>query len=274
MHKILCSTGALIGRPNGRNIRLLDTCLENLTCDGYEFMMYSTWYDSLPEILPYLRSLPAVFPVMHCEKGIGERISRGEGNDLPEAMDTFRQNCEIAGEIGADKLVLHLWNGIASDRHFERNLEACGKLREIAGEYGVLLTIENVVCNTKDPMSRLVELTAAYPELRFTYDTKMAEFHGQIPLLYAPENHTVAERIAHLHINDYRGGVMDWGSLRTLHMGEGQIDFASFLLFMKKNGYAGDFTIEATSFDGEGVIHFDALNRTFDRLRTAWEKAE
>ena len=49
MHKILCSTGALIGRSNGRNIHLLETCLEKLTCDGFEFMMYSTWYEMLDE---------------------------------------------------------------------------------------------------------------------------------------------------------------------------------------------------------------------------------
>ncbi|MBQ8401155.1 MAG: sugar phosphate isomerase/epimerase, partial [Clostridia bacterium] len=149
MHRILCSTGALIGRPNGRNIRLLDTCLEKLTCDGFEFMMYSTWYEMLDEILVYLRSQPAVFPTMHCEKGIGERISRG-GDELPEAYDLFARNCCIAREIGAETLVLHLWNGMDSDRHFERNTDACGKLLETAREYGLLLTVENVVCNTAD----------------------------------------------------------------------------------------------------------------------------
>ncbi len=271
MQKILCSTGALIGRPNGRNIRLLDRCVENLTCDGFEFMMYSTWYDSLPEILPYLRSLPAVFPTMHCEKGIGERISEGE---LAGALEIFTRNCEIACEIGAGKLVLHLWNGIASDQHFERNLEACGKLMEIADRYKVLLTVENVVCNSKDPMTRLLELAAAYPALQFTYDTKMAQFHRQIEELYKPENRFMAERIAHLHINDYHGGYMDWSCLRTLHMGEGDIDFMPFLSFMKQNGYTGDFTVEATSFDGDGVIHFEKLNETFAGLRTAWNAIE
>lgn len=268
MHRILCSTGALIGRPNGRNIRLMDSCVENLTCDGFEFMMYSTWYDSLPEMLPYLRSLPAVFPTMHCEKGIGERISEG---DAAGALDIFTRNCEIAGEIGAGKLVLHLWNGITSDQHFERNLEACENLMEIADRYNILLTVENVVCNNKDPMTHLLELSAAYPTLQFTYDTKMAQFHRQIDELYKPENRFMAERIAHLHINDFHGGYMDWGSLRTLHMGDGDIDFVTFLSFMKQNRYAGDFTIEATSFDGDGVIDFIRLNETFTRLRTAWD---
>ncbi|MBR4960948.1 MAG: sugar phosphate isomerase/epimerase [Clostridia bacterium] len=273
MHRILCSTGALIGRPNGRNIRLLDDCLEKLTCDGFEFMMYSTWYDALPDILVYLHSLPAVFPTMHCEKGIGERVSRG-GEELPEAYDIFRKNCEIAGEIGAGKLVLHLWSGIASDQHFERNLEACEKLMEIAAGYNVLLTVENVVCNCKDPMTRMMELIGAYPDLHFTYDTKMAQFHRQMDELYKPEQENIAARIAHLHINDFHGGYMDWSSLCTLPMGEGDIDFAPFLSFMKKNGYTGDFTIEATSFDESGVIHYDTLNRTFDRLRTVWNSIE
>ena len=273
MHRILCSTGALIGRPNGRNIRLLDDCLEKLSCDGFEFMMYSTWYDVLPEILAYLRALPTVFPTMHCEKGIGERISRG-GEELPEAYDIFRRNCEIAGTIGAKKLVLHLWNGLDSDRHFERNLDACGTVMEIAAGYGLQLTVENVVCNTEDPMTRLGQLADTYPDVRFTYDTKMAQFHRQIDALYNPGQEKIAERIAHLHINDFRGGYMDWGSLRTLPMGEGDVDFVPFLTFVKKRGYTGDFTIEATSFDGEGVIHFDMLNRTFDRLRTAWTVIE
>ena len=266
MHKVLCSTGALIGRPNGRNIRLLDTCLEKLTCDGFEFMMYSTWYDTLEEMLAYLRSLPAVFPTMHCEKGIGERITRG-GGELAEAFDHFAKNCEIACAIGAKTLVLHLWNGIDSDRQFDRNLDACGKLMETAKQHGLLLTVENVVCNMADPMTRLTELHRAYPELHFTYDTKMAAFHGQMDALYAPENAGIAEKIAHMHINDYRGGVMDWSCLRTLHMGEGQIDFTAFFRFIGQRGYRGDFTVEATSFDGDGVIRYEKLNETFARLR-------
>ena len=76
-----------------------------------------------------------------------------------------------------------------------------------------------------------------------------------------------------MHINDYWGGVMDWSSLRTLHMGEGQIDFGTFFRFVRENGYTGDFTVEATSFDGDGVIHFEKLNETFGRLREMLEMA-
>ena len=43
MNRILCSTGAVIGRPNGRDITLLNKFQEQLECDGYEFLMYDTW---------------------------------------------------------------------------------------------------------------------------------------------------------------------------------------------------------------------------------------
>ena len=47
MHRILCSTGALIGRPNGRDFRLLYGAADRLRCDGFEFMMYESWYEKL-----------------------------------------------------------------------------------------------------------------------------------------------------------------------------------------------------------------------------------
>lgn len=269
MHKILCSTGAMIGRPNGRNIRLLEGCLDKLTespyFGGLEFMMYSTWYDTIDEVQAYLRGLQADIPVVHCEKGIGERITRS-GAELPEAFEHFTKNCALAKEIGANKLVLHLWNGVDSDSHFQRNLEACGKLMEIAQSYGLTLTVENVVCNVADPMTHLWLLHETYPDLHFTFDTKMAAFHGQLEEIYLPENRDIWDKVAHLHINDYRGGVLDWSSLRALHVGEGQIDFDSFFRFVREQGYSGDFTIEATSFDGDGVIHFEKLVRTMEKI--------
>lgn len=42
MSKILCSTGALIGRPNNRDYTLLKTFSPQLQCDGFEFMMYES----------------------------------------------------------------------------------------------------------------------------------------------------------------------------------------------------------------------------------------
>ena len=103
MSKILCSTGALIGRPNNRDYTLLKTFSPQLQCDGFEFMMYESWYGETEEIIDFLKRIRLYTPVMHCEKHIGEAISRNEPGDMEEALRRFQMNCEIASAIGAEK---------------------------------------------------------------------------------------------------------------------------------------------------------------------------
>ena len=74
MDRILCSTGACIGRPNGRDFRLLADCVRNVDCGGWEFMMYDSWYSEIADILSLLCRLGVHIPVIHCEKSIGEKI--------------------------------------------------------------------------------------------------------------------------------------------------------------------------------------------------------
>ena len=74
MSQVLCSTGALIGRPNNRDYRLLKDFSKELICDGYEFMMYSTWYGVEQEIADFIKNNNIHVPVMHCAKGVGELI--------------------------------------------------------------------------------------------------------------------------------------------------------------------------------------------------------
>ena len=267
MNRVLCSTGTCIGRPNGRDWRLLEECAAKVLCDGWEFMMYDTWYGREEEIARFLRALPVAFPAYHCEKGVGERISRNEPGDLEEAARLFEANCMMARAIGAQTMVLHLWNGIHSDKNIGNNIRACARLREIVQTQGLLLTVENVVCGHADPLTHMKSLTAEYPDIRFTFDTKMAEFHGQTGEMLAAENEWLWGHIAHMHVNDYRGGYMDWSNLRTLHIGDGQVDFERMFAFVRRCGYAGDFTVEATSFDRMGAIDFDRLNRTVSALR-------
>ena len=60
---------------------------------------------------------------------------------------------------------------------------------------------------------------------------------------------------------------MDWANLKTLHIGRGRIDFETFFSFLKDVDYQGDYTVEATSFLPDGVIHCDDLNSTFAYIR-------
>lgn len=268
MSTILCSTGAIIGRPNNRDYRLLENFSRRLACDGYEFMMYDTWYGDTLSLVRTLQSLNLHIPVMHCEKQIGEAVSKGE---FDEAFRRFGINCAIAGELGASKLVMHLWDGLTSDAYFDNNLKAYSVLREKADRHGIDLLIENVVCNQEDPLKHWYTLKEAYPDIHFIFDTKMAAFHGQLDLLYAEEYAWLwkEDHIRHFHVNDYAGGYKEWAKLRTLPIGQGHVDFEKFFAFLKKIGYAGTFTVESTAFDSSGAVDTDMLNRQFDYIRNA-----
>ena len=266
MKKILCSTGALIGRPNGRNYKLLSELKNKIKVDGYEFMLYDSWYGELDEIIKFLLKENLSIPVIHTDKSIGEIISIGENTE--EAFKRFEINCGVAKEIGAKKLVLHLWGGIASDRKFENNIKAYPKLNEIAENNGLTLLIENVICNTLDPLYRLKELYQIYPDIKFVFDTKMAQFHRQMPLIYKEENSFLFKenRVEHIHLNDYKGRYMDFTNLKVLPVGEGDVDFISFFKFLKEVNYIGDFTLEATAFNREGLIDTELVNKQKEKI--------
>ena len=262
MNRILCSTGAILTRKNNRNYHLMGEIVPPIRCDGLEFMMYTSWHG---EIEPLKRTLADYsVPVFHMTKQIGEWISQGS---LEEAAVMFREDCKLAKAVGARLLVLHLWSGQASDQHIERNIAAYPVLRAIAEEYGLLLTVENVLCNTRDPMTHMRTLVDAYPDIAFTFDTKMAAFHSQLEELYKPENAWLWPHIRHFHVNDYAGGHMDWTNMRVRQLGKGHIDFDKFFAFVRQIGYQGDFTCEATAVNDDGSIRYDELNESLEWIR-------
>ena len=267
MHRVLCSTGALIGRPNGRNFRLLAEAADRIEADGFEFMFYDDWYPDPSEVVGYIVKSGLDTPVLHVEKSVGELLSGGDEAGLEKALSLFETNCRAATGIGARTLVLPPWNGVSSDRKIENNLAAFALLRDIALKHSLLLTVENVVCAVGDPLSHLKTLSSLYPDISFTFDTKMAQFHGRLAGLYSSPPGWAKKHIAHVHVNDYRGAVCDWQSLKTLHPGDGDVDFAAFFAYLRGFGYSGDFTVEATSFDNTGRIDYDRLNRSLDFVR-------
>lgn len=263
---ILCSTGAFLGRANGRDYTLLADISRKLDCDGFEFMMYDDWYEKADDIVRFFDGADKPFPVFHIEKGVGDMISRDAPGDSEMATELFEQNCQLAARLGSQKLVLHLWSGKDSDKYIPHNMVMYRQLREIAERYSLLLTVENVVCFFFDPMTHMRHLMEFFPDIAFTFDTKMAEFHGQTADIAKEENRAVWGKVAHLHVNDYKGGIKDWGSLATLHIGEGQVDFRSFFGFVKAMGYSGDITIESTSFDKEGM-YLDKMAKSIQCVR-------
>lgn len=269
MSRILCSTGALIGMPNKRNHKLIEKFAEHLQCDGFEFMMYSTWYDKVDEIVADLKRMSLNIPVMHCDKRIGENFGSNEEEDWKTAEQRFEINCQMANDIGASRMVVHLWNGIISDHNIKNNIKAYKTLLKTAKAHNIDLLVENVVCNQQNPMQHWCELNESYNDVHFIFDTKMAAFHNQMNLIYQNKYDWLwrEQHIKHLHINDYAGGYMEWDKLKTLPLGKGNINFKEFFEFINKKNYKGDYTIEATAFMQDGSVDYDMLNRCFKDVR-------
>lgn len=265
MNRILCSTGAIIGRPNGRDHRLLAKYAPTLECDGFEFMIYESWSDTLDTVISDVASMGLPIPTVHFEKSIGESFTSG---NFADGYERFAKNCAAANRLGAKLAVLHLWNGIPSDGRFENNLFAVPQLDKIASDHGLTLTVENVVCSHGDPQSRLDEL-AEKTAVHFTFDTKMAAFHRQVMDIFKPEREHFWKdwRISHIHANDYGGGYMDWKNLRVLHIGSGNVPLADFFRELLLRGYQGDYTVESTGFDINGLVDTKLLNHDFAMLR-------
>ncbi len=287
MNKIYCSTGALLGRPNKRDFNLLEVFSKELDCDGYELLVYDTWYPATDDLIAAIKRLKLSIPVVHCEKALSEKLAGArvwlengkyphaemtpeeDEKSLGEAIEEFKINLRLAEELGAHKMVFHMWNGLVSDKHIERNIERFGIFKEMAEKAGVLLMAENVICNTFDPLTNMEAAAKKYHDISFVYDTKMSEFHGQTMEVFSPEHRWMFEKghVKHLHINDYDGGIMDWSNFKVLPIGKGHVDFTSFFKELKKCGYDGDYTVEATAFNREGIVDVHMLNECFADLK-------
>ncbi|MBO4283063.1 MAG: sugar phosphate isomerase/epimerase [Clostridia bacterium] len=263
------SSGAFIGRGNGFSPDGFFSVCREYDCEGFEFMMYRAWYPELDGMLARFRESGVRFPTFHCDKTIGEGFSSGDPDEKQNALVRFRENCRAAATLGSRLLVLHLWNGLPSDRNVARHIDALADLYEIAAEYDLLLTVENVICADRDPLTHFDSIARRYPAARFTFDTKMAAFHDQMGEITSPDRRDLAKRIAHVHLNDYGGGVGDFSDLRVLHLGEGKIDFAPFLALLSEIDYSGAVTLECSCFSSlDGTWKPEKMHTSLERART------
>ncbi len=271
MAGLLCSTGTLLGRANGRDFRLLPGIAPKLHCDGMELIFYDSWYGQEEKLYATLCDVCLPIPVHHVEKNICSYLASESPEDVALGHRRFEINCQLASAMHAGKLVFHLWDGRMDMPAIERAIAQLTRLIQTAEKYGLLLTVENIVSMHTDPLSCLHLLHSRFPSLAFTYDTKMAAFHHQEERFYAAETRSLLPCIRHFHINDYQGGYMEWQRLKTLHPGEGLVNFQKLFAFIRQMEYTDDFTTEATSFDQTGTIHLDKLNNTLDTIRHLME---
>ena len=131
----------------------------------------------------------------------------------------------------------------------------------------MILTVENVVCNTYDALIHMKKLYETYGNnIKFTIDVRHAEFHKMLKETCEADFLWENDLVPHFHIADYKGEYMDWSKLRpVLTPGEGDVNFAYLFDFLKKIDYKGSFTLEAGARNEAGTaLDFVKLNKNLD----------
>ncbi len=268
---LYCSTGTMVGRANHWNHRLFVDYGQKIEADGFELMMVKAYYEKLDRVVADARASGLLFPVLHAEKDIGLLLGQGE-EARREARRLFRLNCEAAGAIGAEKIVLHLWSGTLSDANLETNLGELPALYAAAKACGLALLLENVPCARHDPITNLSRVAERFPDARFVYDLRFGAFHEQNEEIVA-SGALSDGRIAHMHLSDYAGPPHDFNSLRPiLHLGQGIIGLEKLLPRIAPF-YHGSVTLESPEIleEGCGVA---AINADMAFLRRYFRPAE
>ena len=276
---VLCSTGAFIGTKNHFNHSLIAKIKPDLAYHGYELLMFDYFVDNPDEyrtvakIVMDARKDGIVFYSMHMNKRIGNLISRNENDDIDNAFKIFESNCKYAVKYGVKLLVLHLWGGTSSDKNIEVNIQLFPKLKEISDSYGLILTIENIVCNTYKPLDHMRELWNLYPnDIKFTIDVRQAEFHKSLKETCESSFLWENNLVSHLHISDYKGGYMDWLRLRiNPPLNCGDVDFDYLFSFLKSIRFGGSVTLEH-NFTHESEDLLPMLNQSYEFIANGLRK--
>jgi len=260
---ILCSTGAFIHNWNGLDHTLIQKLNPRLSYPGFELFMFDRYADRPEEYARVAETVDSaaadgvMFYSMHMNKIIGKLISRDGDGDLESAVRIFTSNCEYAVRYGVRLLVLHLWGGPPSDKNIGANMAAFPILKKISDRHGLILTVENIVCNTHRPLGHMKKLWQLYPnDAKFTMYVRQAEFHKSLAETCDSSFLWDNGLVSHLHVNDFEGGHMDWERLRVnVPLGRGDVDFGYFFPFLKSIGFGGSVAVESgygseTGFDG------------------------
>jgi sugar phosphate isomerase/epimerase len=231
--RLLLPTGAVTRHPDFvDHLRIV----QHVPPADLELSIYEGWDERVAEDL---HGLPIV--TAHADKAIGATLS----GDQP-ALERFALNCRLAGALGAETLVLHLWELPDGDRRLERNLDRLPGLIDAAEEQGLTLAIETIPCSAGTPLGNVRRACERDERCRVTLDTEFLAVHGQLE-----EAHELAELVAHVHVKDFHPDVWGTRPRRYLLPGEGVLDIDGFL---ERLGYDGTLTLELSAVRDDGGI--------------------
>jgi sugar phosphate isomerase/epimerase len=234
----LLSTGAVTRNPDYTDHRRIPEQIPQL---GLEASLYPSWDES---VVDDLRHLP--FVTAHADKRIGATLS----SDHPD-FDRFALDCRMARGLGADLVVLHLWELPDGDRYLDRNLDHLPALLDIADDHGVALTVETIPCTAGNPVDNVRRACERDARCRATLDTEFLAAHGQLDCA-----RELIDVVGHVHVKDFDPAVWKSKPRRYLLPGEGVLDLEGFLDSL---GWDGTVTLEMSAVRDDGSIDVDRL---------------
>jgi sugar phosphate isomerase/epimerase len=228
--------------------------------DGLEVMVYPDWISDLASVAAAFRSSGLNFPVIHAVKGIGTALGSTDRDERTKGLGLLSANCAFGEEIGADLLVLHLWDLPSSDQNLELNLEALESCTELAVGSGLRLAVETIPCARADPLTNIKRVFERDPRSLAALDTEFLMQHQQLDLALASDWLWTQGRVGHIHIKDYDGQprAVD-GYRRYLLPGEGAIDFHRFFRLLGERGFNGTVSLEASVVERDGAVELAGL---------------
>lgn len=251
---ILCSTGIVTEDPDRTDHRSILEHAPKLKAVGYELQLHAAWYGHLDEVVEDLRQSELSFPAMHADKGIGSALGSEDGDEADEALASLEVNCRAAAAIGAETLVLHLWDLPIGDNVIERNLDRLPACLDMAEAYNVVLAVETVTGMAGTALANIRLALERDPRCRVTLDTEFLGFHGQLADAIAADWLWADNRVRHAHLKDFDGRLQDIDGRRYLLPGEGTLDLQGFLTGLVDRGYDGAITLEANAVGKNGEM--------------------
>ncbi len=271
---LLCSTGAFSRYPDYTFYRDVLEYGPQLDVDGLEVMFYTAWYPEIERIASDLQRSGIVFLAVHAEKNIGLGLGRADRAEREQAVRNLSVNCQLAHQIGAPTVILHLWGWPELDDHLAYNFEFLHECMDIADSYNLKIAIETIPCRVSTPLTNVHQAVDLDPRSQVALDTEFLALHGQISEVFEQPWLWQDQRVRHIHIKDFNGeGLAVNGRRRYLHPGEGVIDFPAFFSHLHRQGYQGNISLESPVLDGEGHVNLPKLKSSLASLRAALTQA-
>lgn len=294
---VACSTGSLARYPGGNDPVTLAGYLRRLEADAAEVLFYGRWRDDLPRAASAFRDCGLPIAVVHSEKNLGGAFGSADPAVVADGQRRFLDAAWLAEQVGARKLVLHLWDKPDSDRFLERNLAALAALLPRARDAGLTVCLETIPCDVSNPVDNVLRCLEYFggadapssaddggpssgatvvrqgAGLAVTLDLEFLGWHGCVERgvsgVFAPARGALAG-VADVHVRDYDGRPFTpEGRRRYIDPGEGLLDFPAIFGALVRDGFSGPYTYEGSTDHPPADGDVAAVNTVLHRMR-AW----